>query len=106
MRRPRDVHRADAKIPASAAAASTRLTMSSDYNERVKQHLQRVQESLPVALGRRFIETNLLTHAASLSFYALLSMAPLLILLLWITASLYPSAQHALLQQIGALAGP
>jgi membrane protein len=106
MRRPRNVHRADAKIQASAAAASTRLTMSSHYNERVKQHLQRVQESLPVALGRRFIETNLLTHAASLSFYALLSMAPLLILLLWITASLYPSAQHALLQQIGALAGP
>ena len=75
----------------------------------IRQHLQRLgaraERSLPVALVRRFIETDLMTQAASLSFYALLSLAPLLILLLWLTASLYPSAQQSLLDQIGQLAG-
>jgi membrane protein len=72
---------------------------------RLKRQLERVQDSLPVALGRRFVETDLLTHAASLSFYALISLAPLLVLLLWLTASLYPAAQEALIQEIGVLAG-
>ena len=75
----------------------------------IRQHLQRLgaraERSLPVALVRRFIETDLMTQAASLSFYALLSLAPLLILLLWLTASLYPPAQQSLLDQIGQLAG-
>ena len=53
----------------------------------------------------RFIEVDVLTQAASLSFYALLSMAPLLMLLLWLTASLYPAAQDALVIQVGQLAG-
>lgn len=67
---------------------------------------ERASHSLPVALGRRFIETDLMTQAASLSFYALLSLAPLLVLLLWLTASLYPPAQQSLLDQIHQLAGP
>ena len=66
----------------------------------------RVRRSLPIALVRRFIETDLMTQAASLSFYALLSLAPLLVLLLWLTASLYPPAQQSLLDQIHQLAGP
>lgn len=71
----------------------------------IRHHVQRLQESLPAALARRFVETDLMTQAASLSFYALLSLAPLLVLLLWLTASLYPSAQESLIQQVGALAG-
>jgi membrane protein len=67
---------------------------------------ERASRSLPVALGRRFIETDLMTQAASLSFYALLSLAPLLVLLLCLTASLYPPAQQSLLDQIHQLAGP
>lgn len=67
---------------------------------------ERAKRSLPAALVRRFIETDLMTQAASLSFYALLSLAPLLILLLWLTASLYPPAQQSLLEQIQQLAGP
>ncbi|MBW8367632.1 MAG: YihY/virulence factor BrkB family protein [Arenimonas sp.] len=71
------------------------------------QHLsQRLQESLPAAMLRRFIDTDLLAHSAALSFYALVSLAPLLLLVLWLTASLYPSAREALLMQISALAGP
>ncbi|WP_436045781.1 YihY/virulence factor BrkB family protein [Pseudoxanthomonas sp. LjRoot143] len=67
---------------------------------------ERANRSLPAALLRRFIETDLMTQAASLSFYALLSLAPLLVLLLWLTASLYPPAQQSLLDQIQQLAGP
>jgi membrane protein len=72
---------------------------------KMKDRLQRLQESLPAALARRFIETDLMAQAASLAFYALLSLAPLLVLLLWLTASLYPSAQEQLIGQIGQLAG-
>lgn len=71
------------------------------------QHLtERVQASLPGALLQRFVEAGLMTQAASLAFYALLSLAPLLLLLLWITASLYPPAQQSLIDQLGELAGP
>ena len=41
-------------------------------------------DSLPAGLVMRFFETDLLTQAAALSFYALLSLAPLLVLLLWL----------------------
>lgn len=75
-------------------------------NPRVKRIIERVQDSLPYALVERFIECDLLAQAASLSFFALISLAPLLVLLLWLTASLYPEAQEALLGQIGVLAGP
>ncbi|KAF1014259.1 MAG: hypothetical protein GAK31_03283 [Stenotrophomonas maltophilia] len=56
-------------------------------------------------LVRRFIDADIMTQAAALAFYALLSMAPLLVLLLWLTASLYPPAQQALIGQIGDVAG-
>lgn len=71
----------------------------------MKHRLQRLQDSLPAALAHRFIETDLMAQAASLAFYALLSLAPLLVLLLWLTASLYPAAQEQLIGQIGQLAG-
>lgn len=71
----------------------------------LKQRLNRLRDSLPVAMARRFSDSDLMTQAAALAFYALLSLAPLLVLLLWITASLYPSAQDALMDQIGSLAG-
>ena len=60
---------------------------------------------LPLALLRRFTDASLLTQSAALAFYSLLSLAPLLLLLLWITASLLPSAQEGLFTQIGTLVG-
>lgn len=72
---------------------------------KLRRHLERLQESLPAAMVKRFVEADLMTQAASLSFYTLLSLAPLLVLLLWLTASLYPPAQQSLVDQIGALAG-
>lgn len=72
---------------------------------RLNKYVTRLQQSLPAALVRRFVETEVMTQAASLSFYTLLSLAPLLVLLLWLTASLYPPAQQTLIDQINALAG-
>ncbi|WP_425603948.1 YihY/virulence factor BrkB family protein [Luteimonas kalidii] len=71
----------------------------------LQARLDRLQRTLPAQLVQRFIEIDLLTQAASLSFFALLSLAPLLVLLLWLTASLYPSAQAELMEQLGILAG-
>jgi membrane protein len=75
-------------------------------SDRFQHRLQQLQDSLPVALAKRFSDSDLMTQAAALTFYALLSLAPLLVLLLWIVASLYPPAQDELLRQIGGLAGP
>ncbi|WP_132987041.1 YihY/virulence factor BrkB family protein [Luteimonas terricola] len=72
---------------------------------RLKAGFDRLQQSLPWAIAQRFVEVDILTHAASLTFFALLSLAPLLVLLLWLTASLYPEAQDALLVQVQAIAG-
>lgn len=66
---------------------------------------QRWQRSLAAAFVDRFINADLITQAASLAFFALLSLAPLLVLLLWLTSLLYPSAQESLLDQFGQLAG-
>lgn len=72
---------------------------------RYQARIDRLQKSVPGVIARRFVETDLLTHAASLTFFALVSLAPLLVLVLWLAASLYPSAQQALLEQINELAG-
>lgn len=85
--------------------APVRHTRWGRLRARVDKRVAKVEESLPAALVKRFIEADLLTQAASLSFYTLISLAPLLVLVLWITASLYPSAQEALLEQIAELAG-
>jgi membrane protein len=57
------------------------------------------------ALLKRFNETNLVSQSAALAFYALLSLAPLLLILLWITAAALPSARDAFLDQVGSLLG-
>ncbi len=93
---------ADAPDPVDAPVARTRWHR---LRRRIDRRVEKVQESLPVALVNRFVDNDLLTQAASLSFYTLISLAPLLVLVLWITASLYPTAQDALLEQIGAFAG-
>ena len=76
-----------------------------NLREDLASRLSPLRDSLPAEAMRRFVEIDLLTHAASLSFYTMLSLAPLLVLVLWLTASLYPPAQAALMEQIGAIAG-
>ncbi|WP_394003057.1 YihY/virulence factor BrkB family protein [Luteimonas sp. WGS1318] len=91
--------------PPDADSAPVARTRWHRTRRKLDKGVSRVQESVPATLVTRFIEIDLLTHAASLSFYMLISLAPLLVLVLWVTASLYPAAQEALLAQIGALAG-
>ena len=88
-----------------ASETPVRHTRWGRLRTRVDKGVSRFEESLPAAMVKRFVDADLLTQAASLSFYTLISLAPMLVLVLWITASLYPSAQEALLEQISALAG-
>ena len=61
--------------------------------------------TLPMALLRRFLDSDVITQSAALGFYAALSMAPLMLLLLWLTAS-SANAQGAVITQVGMLVGP
>ncbi len=67
--------------------------------------MRRAQGSLPAALLRRFVDVDLFSQAAALAFYALLSLAPLLLIVLAVVARWVPDSQDAVLQQIGLLAG-
>lgn len=80
-------------------------TRWSRLRSRVDRRVGQLEDSLPAALVKRFVDADLLTQAASLSFYTLISLAPMLVLVLWMVASLYPQAQEALLLQIGVFAG-
>lgn len=48
---------------------------------------------------------DLMTHAAAVAFYSALSFAPLLVLLLWLVASLQPAWQHQLVGSVSHLVG-
>ena len=72
----------------------------------VEATVRRAQGALPMAMLRRFIDAELLSQSAALAFYAVLSLAPMLLLILWLATQLLPVAQEALLHQIGLLAGP
>lgn len=67
-------------------------------------------EVSPYRLLRRafdsFVNDDVMSLAAALSFYTLLSFAPLMVLGLWLTASLGSGSQEAMLTQIGSIAGP
>lgn len=63
----------------------------------------------PARLLRRallnFVSDDVMSLSAALSFYTLLSFAPLIVLTLWLTATLGPGSQETLLSQIAAVAG-
>jgi membrane protein len=71
----------------------------------VEKRVRGAHGALLPALLRRFIDADLASQSAALAFSAILSLAPLLILLLWFTQTLLPSGQQALLDQIALLAG-
>ena len=71
----------------------------------VEAAVRRAQGALPMAMLRRFIDADLLAQSAALAFYAVLSLAPMLLLILWLATQLLPGTQEALLQQISLLAG-
>lgn len=76
-----------------------------DLRERIQALQARLAQSWPAKFGQRFVEYDILALAAALSFYTLVSLAPLILMLLWVTTMLYPSAQQAFFDQIGGLVG-
>jgi membrane protein len=71
--------------------------------------MKRLLSSRPVRLiGAAidgFVDHNDLTLAASISYYTALSLAPLLVLVLWLAASVSPDAQGELLGDVAGLVG-
>ncbi|BCL76755.1 hypothetical protein JHS3_24910 [Jeongeupia sp. HS-3] len=53
-----------------------------------------------------FFDDELMTRAAALAFYSALSFAPLLVLLLWVVASLSPDYQGRLIGGLNEMVGP
>ena len=77
-----------------------------DLRERAAELQERLQQSWPGKFAQRFFAYDILALAAALSFYTLLSLAPLVLMLLWLTTTLYPTAQEEFFRQIGMLVGP
>ena len=71
----------------------------------VEKIVRPARGGMALAVLNRFIDADLLSQAAALAFYAVLSLAPLMLLLLWLAGALLPSAQGAFIDQIGILAG-
>lgn len=97
--------RPDEDIP-SAAPAPAGGSDDPDLRQRAYELQARLQQSWPGKFAQRFIDYDILALAAALSFYTLLSLAPLVMLLLWLTTTLYPTAQDEFFRQIGLLVGP
>lgn len=66
----------------------------------------RLEHSWPARFVGRFIQDDILALSAALAFYTLLSLAPLVVMLLWLTTALYPAAQDEFFHQVGLLVGP
>lgn len=73
--------------------------------QRIHALQARLEQSWVAKFAQRFIDYDILALAAALSFYTLLSLAPLVLMLLWLTTALYPSAQEEFFRQIGLLVG-
>jgi membrane protein len=56
--------------------------------------------------GKSFIKDDAFTLAGALAFYAALSLAPLIVLLLWAASFMGPETQQQLTQQMQQLVGP
>jgi membrane protein len=95
---------ADRLDPTQPRAARAR-SGSSSRPPPVEASVRRAQGALPMALLRRFIDADLLAQSAALAFYAVLSLAPLLLIVLWLVTRMLPGAQDALMLQIGLLGG-
>lgn len=91
---------------ARAASARATGTDDPDLRARVRRLQARLQQSWPAKFAERFVDYDILALAAALSFYTLLSLAPLVMMLLWLTTTLYPNTQEEFFRQIGLLVGP
>lgn len=87
--------------PERSAAAE----LAFDAMQRIHSLQTRLEQSWPGKFVQRFVDYDILALAAALSFYTLLSLAPLVLMVLWLSTALYPSAQEEFFRQIGLLAG-
>lgn len=86
-------------------AGSGAAEFAHETMQRVHALQARLEQSWPGKFAQRFVDYDILALAAALSFYTLLSLAPLVLMVLWLTTALYPSAQDEFFHQIGLLAG-
>ena len=93
------------KLDPTRPVASRGRSGVSTRRPAVEAFIRKARGSLPMALLRRFIDADLMSQAAALALYALLSLAPLLLILVWLTTSILPIAQEAVMQQIALLVG-
>jgi membrane protein len=70
----------------------------------IEDLIRRAKGSFAMAMLQRFLDAEVMAQAAALAFYALLSLAPLLLILLWMTAS-SPLVTESLLRQISDFVG-
>lgn len=67
-----------------------------------RTRVYRITEGAIVA----FIEDHALTHSAAIAFYTVLSLAPTLVLFLWLSSALGPDTQARLIAHMSSLIGP
>ena len=94
-----------AKLDPTKPTASRAQSGKSMRKPAVESLIRRARGSLPAALWRRFVDADLLSQAAALALYAILSLAPLLLILVWLTDAILPGAQEAVMGQIALLVG-
>ena len=94
-----------AKLDPTKPTASRARSGKSLRKPAIEAIVRRARGSLPAALLRRVIDVDLLAQSAALALYAILSLAPLLLILVWLTSAIMPGAQEALMQQIAQLGG-
>ena len=93
------------KLDPTKAPAPRKAAGRSKKKPPVSAIVRQVQGGFAGALLRRFIDADLMTQSAALALYAILSLAPLLLLLVWLTSALLPGAQEAVMGQVSLLAG-
>ena len=92
--------------PPDAPAGRPEAEHDPELLDRIRALQERLEQSWPAKFGQRFIAYDILALAAALAFYTLLSLAPLVLMLLWLSTALYPDAKAEFFHQIGMLAGP
>jgi membrane protein len=73
--------------------------------QRINRFADWASGTLPAEVIRRFAATDVMSMAAALSFYTMLSLAPLVTILLWLTTTVFTAAREEFFNQLGLLAG-
>jgi len=83
----------------------TKLSWLANNGERLVHSRLKLGITVVRTTAKGFSDDELMTRAAALAFYSALSFAPLLVLLLWVVASLRPEWQAQLVDSLNGLVG-